>query len=396
MHKKQPLLALCAALGLGEAVGALTPICSDMWPAVALVLVFVVLFGYGLAARGWALVGVALLGLCLFYRSSVAQERLYREKPWLRNARRHQSSPIENASTPLYGMRRDLSRRLGLGLSHDRELAGLNRAILLGERANLPFTTRRTFVDAGTIHVFAISGLHVMIVAWVIVYLLLFLRLPLRLAGLVSLPVLWGYVAVIGSPPSAIRAALMASFYFLAPLFWRRPDSLVAWELTFLSVHLVRPANIANVGSLLSFTVMFAILLTARAVRDILPRWQQNLVISFAAWAAGVPIAAHVFGRVTPGGLLANLALIPAATVTVVSGALGLVASFFSRTVAIHLNNAAALFTNAMVGISKIVAGLPGANFETRPWNYGECAAWYALMILIPLAIGIWRSRRPF
>ena len=396
MRKHNFLPGLCTALALGEAGGALTPTCADLWPAVAVAAVFVLLFGYGLAVRGWRLVFVALLGLCLFYRASVAQEHLYREKPWLRHARRHQQAEPYDAGSPLTRLRKDFSRRLGLGLEHAPALASLNRAILLGERANLPRTTRLTFVNAGTIHVFAISGLHVMIVAWLIVYLLLLARLPLRLAGLVSLPVLWGYVVVIGLPPSAVRAALMASFYFLAPLFWRKPDSLVAWELTFLCVHLVRPAHIANVGSVLSFTVMFAILLTVRTVRGILPRRLQHLVVAGAAWAAGVPIAAHVFGRVTPGGLLANLALIPAATVTVVSGALGLLASFVSEKLAAHLNNGAALFTNLMVGISRLVASLPGANFETRPWSFLECALWYAALLAIPLAFNHWRSRRAF
>jgi len=136
--------------------------------------------------------------------------------------------------------------------------------------------------------------------------------------------------------------------------------------------------------------------MAARAVRDILPKGRQALVISLAAWSAGVPIAAHVFGRVTPGGLIANLALIPAATVTVVTGILGLLASFVSDTLAAHLNNASALFTGAMVGISEIVASLPGANISTRSWTLLECALWYAVIVLVPWLFQHRRSREPF
>lgn len=397
MQRKNPLLAACAVLALGESAGHLSATCADAWPAIALVATLVLLFGYGLSLPGWKPLVLALLGLTLFYRTATAREQLYREKPWLRLARRqHQvqaAGDVRQGRLPV--LRHELSERLELGLEHNRSLAGLNRAILLGEREHLSRRTKRLFVSAGTIHVFAVSGLHVMIVAWTLVYLLLFLRVPFRVAGLVALPILWGYVAVIGAPPSSVRAALMASFYFSAPLFWRRPDALVAWELTFLTVHVVHPENIANVGSLLSFTVMFAILLTARAARNLSSRWQGALV-SLAAWGAGVPIAAHVFGRITPGGLLANLALIPAATVTVVSGVLGLLASFVSDSLAGHLNNLSALFTEAMVAVSGFVAALPGANFVTRPWTYAECAAWYATMLLLPPAAVRLFRRRPF
>ena len=393
MHRKHQLIVLCAALAFGEALGALSPACAEAWPVAAGLALLVLLFGYGLSLPGWRIVCVSLLGLVLFYRSTLAQEQLYREKPWLRHARRHQQSLDDSAPPWLAEIRRDVSRRLGLGLDHDRELVSLNRAILLGERNDLPRRTRRMFVDAGTIHVFAISGLHVMIVAWTLVYLLLVCRIPFRAAGLAALPMLWGYVVLIGMPPSAVRAALMASFYFTAPLFWRRPDMLVAWELTFLAVHAVRPENIANVGSLLSFTVMFAILFVARAFRN-RPTRVQRLAVALAAWAAGVPIAAHVFGRVTPGGLLANVALLPAAGVTVVTGVLGLVTSYASETAAAHLNNVSALFTRAMTEVSRAVAALPGANFATRPWSYAECALWYAAMFLV---LAAFKSRRhPF
>lgn len=386
------LLYICGALAAGEYAATFVPTFAEAWPFVAVLAAFVVLFGYGFAVRGWAIVAVFLLGAALVLQASVESERLYREKPWMRGRRSYerQGIPAETGIGPV--VKAELLRRVGLGLDHDGETMSLNRAILLGERSRLPRRTKRVFVASGTMHVFAISGLHVMAVAGVLWVLLAAAFVPRRLAGAVAIPILWGYVGVIGCTPSAVRAALMASFYCLAPVFWRRPNLLRSWALTFLLVHLLRPRMIADVGCALSFAVMLAIALAAEG------GWRLGIRIPLVwmtviAWAAGVPIGARVFGQVSPGGILANLVLITAAEYTVVFGAVGVIVSFISKPVAVHLNNLSALCTRAMVGVSEIVSRLPGSNFEVPRWTLLQCAEWYALIGLIALLVVLRRSR---
>lgn len=378
MNVKNRLLLACAALAAGEFAASQAPTLAEAWPAAALAAILAAAFGHALAVRGWPLAALALAGAALFLFAARDGERVFRERPWLREARPRRAAA--SALPALDPTRRDFSRRAALGIETDRETVSLNRAILLGERANLPAGLRRTFVESGTIHVFAISGLHVMAVARVLTTALQLLFVPRRLVGAAAVPILWWYVALIGFPPSAVRAAVMATLSCLAPLFRRRPDGVVAWSLTFLGVHLARPAMIANVGCALSFAVMLAILVACDRLRDSPEGLKKTLAVTVVAWAAGVPIAAHVFGRVTPGGILANLALIPAAVVTVYSGACGILASFASETLAAHLNALAALFTKAMVVISDGVSRLPGANVEVARWPVPVCAEWYAAL----------------
>lgn len=380
-------LRACAALAAGEYLAAQVTGFAEAWPFLAILTGLAALFGYGLALRGWPLFVLFLLGMALFLQGSVAHEHDLRLRPWMRG--RRQYNRAEEPTGAVGVIRNALSRRVGLGLDHDRAAAAINRAILLGERSRLPRRTRQAFIESGTMHVFAISGLHVMAIAQVFLVLASLSFLPRRSGGIVAMAGLWGYVWVIGFPPSAMRAATMATFCHLSPLFWRQPNTLRAWELTFLLFHLISPTMLVNVGSALSFTVMLAIVLMAECTKDLV-RWKASLLIAFAAWAAGVPIAAHVFGRVTPGGLLANLVLIPAAGGTVVSGVLGVLASFVSETLAIHLNNLSALFTALMVHVSEIVSRLPGANLEVGRWGRGICVVWYAaLMLIFPLVRSI-------
>ena len=176
-------------------------------------------------------------------------------------------------------------------------------------------------------------------------------------------------------------------------MFWRRANGLRAWELTFLFVHVCDPLLIANVGNALSFAVMLAIVVVGDFARS-MPNWRQALFMTLAAWAAGVPISAHVFGRVTPGGIVANLVLIATAKATVVAGALGVGVSYLSETVAAHVNNISALGIKAMVLVAEAVSRLPGANFETTPWSVLTCVEWYAALALIAFLMSRAAKRR--
>ena len=209
------------------------------------------------------------------------------------------------------------------------------------------------------------------------------------------MPAVWAYVLLVGAPPSAVRAALMATFYYGAPLFLRRPNGVMAWVLAFLSVHAVNPRQIADTGSQLSFSVMLALVMTSRLLsgsgRGVILK---GFFFSCVAWAAGAPIVAMSFGRLAPGGLAANLIVVAAAGYSVVAGAVGLAASFFSERLASHFNNLAALMTDAMVFAADAVSRLPFCNFETSWCGATECIEWYAAFVLVLVLVSMVRSRR--
>lgn len=291
-------------------------------------------------------------------------------------------------------LRRNFSHRLGLGLERDPAAANLNRAVLLGERYRVGREAREVFIAAGTMHVFAISGLHVMMVAKLLMVAMAFCWAPPRLSAAVLIPVLWLYVLIVGSTPSAVRAATMASFYFAALLFGRQPNATIAWALAFVAMHLANPFNILDAGSLLSFAVMLGLLLMGSYLKVFARTPLAFAAYSFAAWTAGVPIVAHIFGRITPGGLLANLILLPLAAIEVALGLAGLAASFVFVPLASLANGAAALTVRLMYAISYAVSKLPFANVEAQAWSLWDSLRWYALVALVLYLVRIVYLRR--
>lgn len=380
------LLVICGALAAGEYAASFASPFVPCWPLAAVAAVLVALFGYGVGFRGWNLISAFLLGVALFFCASTDLEQRYKEMPWLRGRERMTRRADGRDWHVVRNIRCDLSRRVGLGLEADSETANLSRAILLGERRLLSQEKRQTFIDSGTIHIFAISGLHVMAVAEVFSFLFCCLAVPRRLTGLFSVPLLWGYVRLIGFTPSAVRAATMASFLCLAQVFWRKPNGLRSWALTFLIVHVCNPLMIVNVGNVLSFVVMLAlVLMSGERERDSF--FRKTVVVTVVAWAVGVPITAHVFGRVTPGGILANLVLIATAKLTVVTGALGIVASYVSEGLAAHVNNLCALGIRSLEFVAEIVSRLPFASFDTGSWPLTVCALWYVGLATVAFCI---------
>ena len=311
---------------------------------------------------------------------------------------------VERVALPSMSFRRlrrlssKCAEKAAIGLGWCPELASINRAILLGDRTGLSKDRRKVFSSAGTIHVFAISGLHVMLIALLLVRGLSLLSVPVWARGLVVTPALVAYVLVTGMRPSAVRAAMMASICLLAPSFGRKGDSLVAWSVTALCVYALFPERIFDAGCTLSFTAMFGIVVWLKWVFPLLPeRGREGIFgecgVSFAAWTAGVPAVAHVFGCFTPGGLLANVVVLRLAGCLVSFGMAGMAIGCMLPPVAAVFNNLAAAMAWIMCQVSTAVASLPFASFTVEPWPWWACMGWYA-PFLAGIALLTWLTRK--
>ena len=308
-----------------------------------------------------------------------------------------------------------LARNAGIGLGWNPELASLSKAMLLGRRGEVAFEKRQMFAVAGTVHVFAISGLHVMLVAGIVCKLLSMAGLSRTMKAACAIPILAAYVMMSGMRPSAVRAFLMVGLWLGAELFGRRPDSLVAWGVSAIVVYGCSPAMVFNAGCALSFTVMLGIVLWMRwssqfaAPLDCLLQkaveaqslgedsrkgafawWYRAgmwllgaLGISFAAWIASTPILAREFGRIAISGIFVNLAVVPLAAVAVAFGAVGIAAAAVAQPLGALFNNLAAASIWLMELISGLAAKCPGASLETLEWSWTECGLWYAAWIAL-------------
>lgn len=298
---------------------------------------------------------------------------------------------------------------LRLGEPPDRQLSQIYIAMLLGQKAQLSPEQKDRFRVTGTMHLFAISGLHIGVIATVIWQVLLLCRLPARFTPFFGLPLLYFYVEVTGAAPSAIRALLMVAFFWASIAVQRQRAPLPALAASAVLVLLIQPAQLWQMGFQLSYLVVFSIILYGLPLREklwpllrpnkFLPAedWTRRhktqfwladkllllLVISVSAWLVSAPLTAGFFGTIAPYAILVNLLLVNLAAVVISSGAIALtVASLGLTAPTAFLNHSAWLAISLMDAMVRLNLVLPGSSLSYPNFPQPVCYAGVLAYIL--------------
>jgi competence protein ComEC len=222
-------------------------------------------------------------------------------------------SPILAA---IFRLRSLLLRRLDAAMPAPE--AALLKATILGDRSGLTPEMNQAFLDSGTYHILAISGLNVSLLAGTLFGLFRLLRASSRVAAAASILLVTLYAALAGASPSVIRAAVMADTYLLAVVLDRRADLLNSLALSALGLLWWNPRYLLDVGFQLTYLATLGIVLLLprcdRALAELprLLRWLlESVVITLAATAMTLPVLAAAFNRLAPVGFLANIPIVP-------------------------------------------------------------------------------------
>jgi ComEC/Rec2-related protein len=326
----------------------------------------------------------------------------------------------ESGDTPAgrcYEARRSAAALLRLGAESFPEQTGLLHAMLLGYRQAIPPDLYQMFSRTGTLHIFAISGQHVVILAAIFIAGLKIAGVARPRWGLLLLPVLALYIFTTGLQPSALRALAMATVFFVAPLAGRRPDAPSSIALATILLLTFRPANISDPGFLLSFVVVCGLIIVhGWAVRQIhglrMTGWEAPLkqlsgkhpfaallrgagllmLTSLAAWLFSAPITARFFNTLSLAALIGNLAVIPLTFMIMLAGCLALLGGVLYFPAAALFNQANLLFISLLIWIVQRLSALPGACRAVRAPSALATAFWYIGLVLFFTGPVRWRK----
>ncbi len=148
-------------------------------------------------------------------------------------------------------LRRGLSARLELLMG--KNARGLPSALLLGDKSDLAPEVRRDFARAGVSHLLAISGLHMTLLFGILAGFLLLVRVPKRARAVLLGLSAFGYLVLLGFPPSATRAVIMLGFTYLSHLLYERADPLTSLGLAGAIILVFTPYAVADAGFWMSF-----------------------------------------------------------------------------------------------------------------------------------------------
>jgi len=203
------------------------------------------------------------------------------------------------------------------------------RAILLGDRSELSKDIQTSFKHSGTIHILAISGLHVAFITLIILYLLRFLRIPRIPCYIFTMLFLIGFALLTLSRPSVVRAVVMASIFLIGMLLGRRVDVYNSLGVAALFILIKNPKDLFNIGFQLSFLAVLSIIYIAprlmRLIREDVNfyarRWfYMPLAVSISAFTGTAPLILYYFKIITPIAIVANLLIIPTLFILLIGG----------------------------------------------------------------------------
>lgn len=251
----------------------------------------------------------------------------------------------------IYSLRNSLSVSLAEILPEPQ--SSLAQGIILGIRGNIPPEITDDFSRSGTAHILAISGLHLSIIAGVMlgVGLWLFGRRYYLYVWL-ALGAVWLYVLITGMHLPVLRGAIMASMFLFAELLGRQRSAIVALVFAAAVMMGVWPYILGDASFQLSFLAMTGLVFIFPIFRDlgrkITSRFfgeegftaaTANLAVDALSATLGAviavwPVVAYYFGIISLVSPLATLLILPALPAAIALGGLGALLGLFVLPVA--------------------------------------------------------------
>jgi competence protein ComEC len=292
-----------------------------------------------------------------------------------------------------------MQRTLSSGIEDSPDVIGLICGTALGLRHQTRDDIEEPFQQTGTLHLFAVAGLHVGIVAWLLWTAATVLRLSRKMATAMIIPLLFFYAAITGLHTASVRAAIMSAILLGGIFFDRKVFSLNSLAAAAFLILLWDSNELSTSGFQLSFAVVGAIILFAEPVfkrfrriatsdpflpgvlvspaRRALTNAGSAIVgaasVSLAAWLGSLPLIYWYFHLITPVSLVANLVIVPIAYFVLALAMLSLIVAPISIGLSVVFNNANWLLSRAVLALVHLFAGLPASHIyvqrftETRP-----------------------------
>jgi competence protein ComEC len=302
----------------------------------------------------------------------------------------------------VYSLRNSLSQKLAQVLPEPQ--ASLAQGIVLGVRYNIPADVKADFVSTGTAHLLAISGLHLSIIAGILLSIGIWLFGKKRYIYIwLALGIIWLYALITGMHLPVVRGAIMASLFLAAELLGRQRTAITSLAFAAAIMVGINPQILWDASFQLSFLAMAGLIFLApplmnlgrRAVNKTIGEegvgvslasiTTDSLGVTLAATIAVWPLVAHYFGIVSFAGPLATFLALPAMPGVIAIGALAGLIGLAFLPLAQAIGWLAWLFLSYLLLIVSGFASLPPSSIEVGSVDTTVIVVYYSA-----LALAIW------
>lgn len=260
-------------------------------------------------------------------------------------------------------------------------------AMFLGDKSYLGSELKSSYINSGTMHILAVSGLHV----GILYYILLFIVTkgntrrtlsPYQAAAIILF--IWSYAILSGLPTSVVRAGIMFTFLLVGKSLNRSNNTYNSISLAAIIILLVNPTELFTVSFQLSFIAVLSIISLYPIIEGawtpknkIINYCWQIIAVSLAAQLGVLGLSIFYFHTFPSYFLIANLFAIPLSGLVLV---LSLAALTFSSIPL--LSDAIFLILDKVVFILNLglsfISNLPGSSID---WLHLSVASIFLLSL---------------
>ncbi|MGK9477206.1 DNA internalization-related competence protein ComEC/Rec2 [Melioribacter sp. OK-6-Me] len=301
----------------------------------------------------------------------------------------------------VFKIRRSIDDLLFKG--HDFTTASLLRGLLLADRNMIDYEIKEKFINAGVIHILAVSGLHVGFIAFI--FFVLFQRFHITLKYILTIFGLIAYLIITYAPPSVTRAVIMASVYIMAKYFGRDTSPLNTLAIAAFIILVFKPAELFEPGFQLSFAAVLSIVVLTPPISNAIAKheffkkrkWLGNLllfmIVSLTAQIGTLPFTIIYFHKISLIALFANLIVIPLLGIVVSLGIVTLIFSVILPSLGMFYASATILFSHLMFYVTNFFGSIEIAYLRINQFSWYDLSLFYVTMIFVGVLFNYYKNK---
>ncbi len=290
----------------------------------------------------------------------------------------------DKIKSTLFFIKEKFLEKMNFAISEPENL--LMGGLILGEKSSFGRELRQSFVDTGTIHIVALSGYNITIVAeW---FMKLFAFLPKNLGiGMGILAILF-FILMTGGSSTAIRAGIMATLALVARATGRNYDVARALLLAGVLMIIFNPFLLVyDVSFQLSMLATVAVIFLAPRIEKYflwVPKFfelRDIVSVTCAAYIFVFPFILYKMGNFSLVALPANILILPFIPFTMGLGFITGFVGLIYYVLAVPLGYISYLFLHYELGVISFFSDLPLAAFSFPDFPFLLTLVIYAYFI---------------
>ncbi len=276
--------------------------------------------------------------------------------------------------------------------------AAFLKGLITGERSDISEEMKNFFVNAGVMHLIAVSGLNVAYIIISLTLLLSLFRIPVIIRVAVTILFLIFYCLFTGNSASIVRASIIGILVLIAIVIERKINFYNLIGVAAMIILINDTKQLFDAGFILSFSATISMVVFLRKfeflflnkIKELNIKGKKITILlaalfftSLSAQIGTIPITANYFSKISVISLLANIAAVPLSNLSLAVGFLQMLVAALSGHLSSVITEVNSLLLYIQLSFIKWCASLDFAYIQITNFTIADIICYYLILIIL-------------